>query len=106
MTTVTTVPESDFETLLKSENLLVVDFTATWCGPCRLVAPLMEQLSDEYKESIKVVKIDVDQDKPLAKKYEVRTIPAVLYFKNGELVETIKGVSPYEEFSNAVKAHI
>ncbi|MGD1910397.1 MAG: thioredoxin [Rivularia sp. (in: cyanobacteria)] len=106
MTTVTTVPESDFETLLKSENLLVVDFTATWCGPCRLVAPLMEQLSDEYKESIKVVKIDVDKDKPLAKKYEVRTIPAVLYFKNGELVETIKGVSPYEEFSNAVKAHI
>ncbi|MEM9922807.1 MAG: thioredoxin [Cyanobacteria bacterium P01_D01_bin.50] len=106
MTTVTTVPESDFDTLLKSENLLVVDFTATWCGPCRLVAPLMEQLSQEYKESIKVVKIDVDQDKPLAKKYEVRTIPAVLYFKNGELVETIKGVSPYEEFSNAVKAHI
>ncbi|MEO1374116.1 MAG: thioredoxin [Cyanobacteria bacterium J06635_10] len=106
MTTVTTVPESDFETLLKSENLLVVDFTATWCGPCRLVAPLMEQLSDEYKETIKVVKIDVDKDKPLAKKYEVRTIPAVLYFKNGELVETIKGVSPYEEFSNAVKAHI
>lgn len=106
MSTVTTVPESDFETLLKSENLLVVDFTATWCGPCRLVAPLMEQLSDEYKESIKVVKIDVDQDKPLAKKYEVRTIPAVLYFKNGELVETIKGVSKYEEFSDAVKAHI
>ena len=106
MTTVTTVPESDFETLLKSENLLVVDFTATWCGPCRLVAPLMELLSVEYKESIIVVKIDVDKDKPLAKKYEVRTIPAVLYFKNGELVETIKGVSPYEEFSNAVKAHI
>ncbi len=106
MTTVTTVPESDFETLLKSENLLVVDFTATWCGPCRLVAPLMEQLSEEYKDSIKVVKIDVDKDKPLAKKYEVRTIPAVLYFKNGELVETIKGVSPYEEFSNVVKANI
>ena len=106
MTTVTKVPEAEFESLLKSENLLVVDFTATWCGPCRVVAPLMEQLSEEYKQSIKVIKIDVDQDKPLAKKYEVKTIPAVLYFKNGELVETIKGVSPYEEFSNAVKAHI
>lgn len=106
MTTVTKVPESEFETLLKTENLLVVDFTATWCGPCRVVAPLMEQLAQEYPEQIKVIKIDVDKDKPLAKKYEVRSIPAVLYFKNGELVETIKGVSPYEEFSNAVKAHL
>ena len=106
MTTVTKVPEAEFEALLKSENLLVVDFTATWCGPCRVVAPLMEQLSEEFSESIKVIKIDVDKDKPLAKKYEVKTIPAVLYFKNGELVKTIKGVSPYEEFANAVKANI
>ncbi len=106
MTTVTTVPEADFDELLKSENLLVVDFTATWCGPCRLVAPLMDQLSQEYQETIKVIKIDVDKDKPLARKYEVRTIPAVLFFKNGELVETIKGVSPYEEFSNTVKANL
>ncbi|MCJ8278490.1 MAG: thioredoxin [Cyanobacteria bacterium J06649_11] len=106
MTTVTKVPEAEFDTLLKSENLLVVDFTATWCGPCRIVAPLMEQLSQEFQDKVKVIKIDVDQDKPLAKKYEVRTIPAVLFFKNGELVETIKGVSPYEEFANAVKVHI
>ena len=106
MTTVTKVPESEFETLLKTEDLLVVDFTATWCGPCRVVAPLMEQLSQEYQDQIKVIKIDVDKDKPLAKKYEVRTIPTVLYFKNGELVETIKGVSPYEDFSKAVKSHI
>ncbi|MBV6621998.1 MAG: thioredoxin [Rivularia sp. (in: Bacteria)] len=106
MSTVDKVPAAEFETLLKSENLLVVDFTATWCGPCRVVAPLMEQLSQEFQDSIKVIKIDVDKDKPLAKKYEVKTIPAVLYFKNGELVETIKGVSPYQEFANAVKAHI
>jgi thioredoxin 1 len=106
MSTVTTVPESDFETLLKSENLLVVDFTATWCGPCRVVAPLMEQLSEEYFEQIKVIKVDVDKDKPLAKKYEVKTIPAVLFFKGGELVETIKGVSPYEEFSETVKKNL
>ncbi len=106
MTTVTTVPESDFETLLKSENLLVVDFTATWCGPCRLVAPLMDQLSQEYQERIKVIKIDVDEDKPLARKYEIRSIPAVLFFKNGELVESVKGAVAYEQFSNAVKAHL
>jgi len=106
MTTVSRVPDAEFDTLLKSENLLVVDFTVTWCGSCRIVAPLMEQLSKEFQDKVKVIKIDVDQDKPLAKKYEVRTIPAVLFFKNGELVETIKGVSPYEEFANAVKVHI
>lgn len=106
MSAVTKVPEAEFETLLGSEDFLVVDFSATWCGPCRVVAPLMEQLSEEYKESIKVIKIDVDRDKPLAKRYEVKTIPAVLFFKNGELVETIKGVSPYEEFAKVVKAHI
>ncbi|MBF2015697.1 MAG: thioredoxin [Rivularia sp. T60_A2020_040] len=106
MTTVTQVKETEFETLLKSENILVVDFTATWCGPCRVVAPLIEQLAQEYPEDIKVVKIDVDQDKPLAKKYEVRSIPAVLIFKNGELVENLVGAKPYEHFSDAVKKNL
>ncbi|MEB3214873.1 MAG: thioredoxin [Nostocales cyanobacterium 94392] len=106
MTTVTQVKETEFETLLKSENILVVDFTATWCGPCRVVAPLIQQLAQEYPEDIKVVKIDVDQDKPLAKKYQVRSIPAVLIFKNGELVENLVGAKPYEEFSDAVKKNL
>ncbi|MGB3638348.1 MAG: thioredoxin [Rivularia sp. (in: cyanobacteria)] len=105
MSTVTQVKESEFDTLLKSENLLVVDFSASWCGPCRVVAPLVEQLAQEH-EDIKVVKIDVDQDKPLAKRYEVRSIPAVLMFKNGELVENIVGVKPYEEFADAVKKNL
>ncbi|MGB3653725.1 MAG: thioredoxin [Rivularia sp. (in: cyanobacteria)] len=105
MSTVTQVKESEFDTLLKSENLLVVDFSASWCGPCRVVAPLVEQLAQEH-ENIKVVKIDVDQDKPLAKRYEVRSIPAVLMFKNGELVENIVGVKPYEEFADAVKKNL
>jgi len=106
MSTVTQVKETEFETLLKSENILVVDFTATWCGPCRVVAPLIQQLAQEYPEDIKVVKIDVDQDKPLAKKYQVRSIPAVLIFKNGELVENLVGAKPYEEFSDAVKKNL
>ncbi len=105
MSTVTQVKETEFDTLLKSENLLVVDFSASWCGPCRVVAPLVEQLAQEH-EDIKVVKIDVDQDKPLAKRYEVRSIPAVLIFKNGELVENIVGVKPYEEFAEAVKKNL
>ncbi|QSJ15578.1 thioredoxin [Nostoc sp. UHCC 0702] len=96
------VQESEFDTLLSEEKVLVVDFTATWCGPCRLVSPLMDKLANEYKDRLKVVKVDVDNNKPVFKKYGLRSIPAVLIFKDGELAETIIGVSPYEQFSSAV----
>ncbi|MDZ8184972.1 MAG: thioredoxin [Nostoc sp. ChiSLP02] len=96
------IQESEFETLLAEEKVVVVDFTATWCGPCRLIAPLMEQLAQEYKDRVKVVKVDVDNNKPLFKKFGLRSIPAVLIFKDAELVETIVGVSPYEQFASAV----
>jgi thioredoxin 1 len=96
------VQESEFETLLSEEKILVVDFTATWCGPCRLISPLMDQLAQEYKDRAKVVKVDVDNNKPMFKKFGLRSIPAVLIFKNAELVETIVGVSPYEQFSSVV----
>ncbi|BBD58402.1 thioredoxin [Nostoc sp. HK-01] len=97
------IQESEFNTLLTQEKILVVDFTATWCGPCRLISPLMEQLAEEYQGRAKVVKVDVDNNKPLFKQYGLRSIPAVLIFKDGDLVEKIVGVSPYEEFSGAVE---
>ncbi|AFY42487.1 thioredoxin [Nostoc sp. PCC 7107] len=97
------IQESEFNTLLTQEKILVVDFTATWCGPCRLISPLMEQLAEEYKGRAKVVKVDVDNNKPLFKQYGLRSIPAVLIFKDGDLVEKIVGVSPYEQFSGAVE---
>ncbi|BCL38798.1 thioredoxin [Nostoc sp. MS1] len=100
--TVAYIQENEFDSLLDVEKVLVVDFTATWCGPCRLVSPLMDQLADEYKDRVKVVKVDVDNNKPIFKRFGLRSIPAVLIFKNGELVETIVGVSPYERFSTAV----
>ncbi len=96
------IQESEFDTLLNEEKVVVVDFTATWCGPCRLIAPLMEQLAQEYKDRAKVVKVDVDNNKPMFKKFGLRSIPAVLIFQDAELVETIVGVSPYEQFSSAV----
>jgi len=99
---VTDIQENEFNTLLTQEKILVVDFTATWCGPCRLISPLMEQLAEEYKGRAKVVKVDVDNNKPLFKQFGLRSIPAVLIFKDGELVEKIVGVSPYEQFSGAV----
>lgn len=99
------VEESEFDVVLNGsgEQVVVVDFTATWCGPCRLISPLMEQLAQEYKGRAKIVKVDVDSNKPLFKKFGLRSIPAVLIFKDGVLAETIVGVSPYEQFTNAIE---
>ena len=95
--------ETEFDSLLETESVLVVDFTAAWCGPCKVVGPLMEKLADEYTDRIKVFKLDLDSNKSMAKRFGVRSIPAVMYFKQGELVQTIVGVKPYEEFSSAVE---
>ena len=86
--------------------MLVVDCTATWCGPCKLVAPLMDRLADDYSDRIKVFKLDLDNNKPVAKRFAIRSIPAVMVFKQGELMETLIGVKPYEEFIAAVERQL
>ncbi len=95
--------EQEFDTLVANESLLVVDCTATWCGPCRLVAPLVDRLAEEYGDRAKVFKLDLDSNKEVAKRLGVKSIPAVLFFKGGELMQTLIGVKPYEEFSNAME---
>ncbi|MGF1522883.1 MAG: thioredoxin [Leptolyngbyaceae cyanobacterium] len=95
--------ETTFDSLLENEPLLVVDCTATWCGPCKLVAPLMDQLADEYSDRVKVFKLDLDANKPVAKRFGIRSIPAVMFFKQGELVETLVGVKPYETFTETLE---
>ena len=102
MNTVTQVEESSFETLLASEKLVVVDFTAKWCGPCRKISPFMEEIAQNYQDSVEVVKVDIDKSKSLAKKYGIRSIPAVLFFRNGDVLETIVGVQPYEKFVSTI----
>ncbi|MBE9074330.1 thioredoxin [Microcystis sp. LEGE 08355] len=98
--------ETEFDSLLKSESLLVVDCTATWCGPCKLVAPLIDQLADDYRDRAKVFKLDLDSNKPVAKRFGIRSIPAVMVFKQGKLIETLVGVKPYEEFTAAVERQL
>ena len=100
------IQENDFAQLIKDENLVVADYTATWCGPCRLVSPLIDRLAEEYKGKAKVVKIDIDQNPHNAKKYNIRSIPSVLIFQNGEIVEQFVGKAPYETFSNALEKHL
>ncbi|MBD2314489.1 thioredoxin [Desertifilum sp. FACHB-1129] len=94
--------EAEFDTLLENESLLVVDCTASWCGPCRLVAPLIDRLAEDYRDRAKVFKLDLDANKAVAKRFGIRSIPAVMIFKQGELAETVIGAKPYEEFSGAL----
>ena len=98
--------EAEFEALLAEQKLLVVDCTATWCGPCKLVAPMMDQLAAEYCDRVNVFKLNVDDNKPVAQRFEVKGIPAVMFFKQGALIERMAGVHPYEIFSEAVTRHL
>jgi thioredoxin 1 len=94
--------EIEFDSLLAEANVLVVDCTATWCGPCKLVAPLIDRLAVEYGDRAKILKLDIDQNRPMAKRFGIRSIPAVIFFKAGEKIEILVGVKSYEEFSLAL----
>lgn len=102
MKTVEYIQEQEFDSLITSNELVVFDFTATWCGPCKMIAPLMDKLAEEYEGRAKVFKVDLDQNQSLAKRLSIRSIPAVMIYKNGTLMETIVGVSPYETFTTAI----
>lgn len=95
--------ETEFNSLLENGSLLVVDCTASWCGPCRLISPLIDQLALEYGDRAQVFKLDLDTNKPVAKRFGIKSIPAVMFFKQGELMETLVGVKPYEEFTSALE---
>ncbi|MDJ0568148.1 MAG: thioredoxin [Pleurocapsa sp. MO_192.B19] len=97
---------NELEQLIAENKLVVVDYTATWCGPCRVVAPLIDQLAQEYGDRAIVVKVDIDQNKDNAKKYGIRSIPAVLVFKNGAVVESLFGTKPYETYSNILETQL
>lgn len=75
-------------------GLALVDFWATWCGPCRAIAPVVEQLADEYAGKVKVIKLDTDANQRTAMKFNVRSIPSILFFKDGKHIDTVVGADP------------
>lgn len=82
------------EEVLKSEVPVVVDFWAPWCGPCKMIAPMLEEFAEEYDGKLKVVKLDVDQNPKISSQYKIMSIPALLFFKDGKLVEQVIGALP------------
>lgn len=86
---------TDFETIINN-GVVLVDFFATWCGPCKMLSPVLEELSAEYGEKLTILKVDVDEFSPIASKYSVYSIPSLFLFKDGELVDKTVGFRDLE----------
>lgn len=89
--------------VLNSEKLVLVDFWAPWCGPCRMIAPVIDEVAKEYGESIKVVKVNTDENPSTAASYGIRSIPTLLIFNNGDIVDTIIGAIPKTTVVNRIQ---
>jgi thioredoxin 1 len=102
----TAVTDETFELEIeKHEGLVVVDFWATWCGPCRMIAPILDQLAVEYLGKVKVAKLDVDTNIRTATRFNVRSIPLLLFFKDGKVIDQIVGAVPKLHIENKLQQH-
>lgn len=101
------VTDATFEQEIEQhKGLAVVDFWAAWCGPCHMVAPIMEQLAGEYNGKVKVAKLDVDANQRTMMRFNVRSIPSILFFKDGRHVDTVVGAYPKPVFEQKIKQHL
>lgn len=92
--------------VLKVDSPVLVDFWASWCGPCRMVAPVLEEVARDYEGKLKVVKVNVDDNSETASRYGIMSIPTMMLFKNGEPVETIVGFRKKEELSDIIDKNL
>ncbi|MDR0138137.1 MULTISPECIES: thioredoxin [Bacillaceae] len=101
---ITNVTDQTF-TAETSEGVVLADFWAPWCGPCKMIAPVLEELDQELGDKVKIVKLDVDENQETAGKYGVMSIPTLLVFKNGEVVDKTVGFQPKEALADLLNKH-
>ncbi len=101
------VNDADFnKEVLEADKPVLVDFWASWCGPCRMIAPILEEMAQEHQEKLKIVKIDIDANGQSAQKYGVMSIPTLILFKGGEAVERLVGYMPKAQIESKVMGQI
>ncbi|MBE7003078.1 MAG: thioredoxin [Ruminococcaceae bacterium] len=98
--------EESFDKALAQPGLLVVDFWAEWCGPCKMLGPVIEQLANDYDGKAVIGKVNVDDEPDLAQRYGIMSIPTVMFFKDGQNVDTKIGVMPPQEFVKTIEANL
>jgi len=94
------------EQVIKSDTLVMVDFWAPWCGPCKMIAPTVDALADEYAGRVKVVKVNTDENQDVATRYQVMGIPTLLFIKNGEAVDKVVGAASSTQLKEKIEAHL
>lgn len=98
--------ESEFYDLLKTNSLVFVDFFASWCGPCKMLSPVVEQVADSFHDKVTFVKVDVDQHEILASQYNVTTIPTIVVIKDGQIVDQMIGYQGYPILEKMLTMHL